>query len=58
MSFKLLLLAPDVDPSWPEKIRRAVKSSMRAPNPKPLMIASPPPFFTGEVREKESCLLD
>jgi len=24
MSFKLLLLAPDVDPSWPEKIRRAV----------------------------------
>jgi hypothetical protein len=24
MSFKILLLAPDVDPSWPEKIRRAV----------------------------------
>ena len=24
MSFKFLLLAPDVDPSWPEKIRRAV----------------------------------
>jgi len=24
MRFKLLLLAPDVDPSWPEKIRRAV----------------------------------
>src|SRR5215469_7134149 len=24
MSFKILLLAPDVDPSWPKKIRRAV----------------------------------
>jgi phosphoglycerate dehydrogenase-like enzyme len=24
MSFKILLLAPDVDPSWPDKIRRAV----------------------------------
>jgi hypothetical protein len=24
MSFKILLLAPDADPSWPEKIRRAV----------------------------------
>jgi phosphoglycerate dehydrogenase-like enzyme len=24
MSFKILLLAPDVDPHWPEKIRRAV----------------------------------
>jgi hypothetical protein len=24
MSFKILLLAPDVDPFWPEKIRRAV----------------------------------
>ena len=24
MSFKILLLAPDVDPSWAEKIRRAV----------------------------------
>src|ERR1700720_94676 len=24
MSFKILLLAPDVDASWPEKIRRAV----------------------------------
>jgi hypothetical protein len=24
MSFKILLLAPDVDPSWPEKIQRAV----------------------------------
>jgi hypothetical protein len=24
MSFKILLLAPDVDPSWPGKIRRAV----------------------------------
>src|SRR5271154_5670945 len=24
MSFKILLLAPDTDPSWPEKIRRAV----------------------------------
>jgi phosphoglycerate dehydrogenase-like enzyme len=24
MSFKILLLAADVDPSWPEKIRRAV----------------------------------
>src|SRR6201997_1694704 len=24
MSFKILLLAPDVDPSWPEKIRHAV----------------------------------
>src|SRR3984893_17464781 len=24
MSFKILLLAPDVDPSWPENIRRAV----------------------------------
>ena len=24
MSFKLLLLAPDLDPSWPDKIRQAV----------------------------------
>src|SRR5271169_1625559 len=24
MGFKILLLAPDLDPSWPEKIRRAV----------------------------------
>jgi phosphoglycerate dehydrogenase-like enzyme len=24
MSFKILLLAPDADPSWPEKIRRVV----------------------------------
>src|SRR5580700_361948 len=24
MSFKILLLAPDADPSWPKKIRRAV----------------------------------
>jgi hypothetical protein len=24
MSFKILLLVPDVGPSWPEKIRRAV----------------------------------
>jgi hypothetical protein len=24
MSFKILLLAPDADASWPEKIRRAV----------------------------------
>jgi hypothetical protein len=24
MSFKILLLSPDVDSSWPEKIRRAV----------------------------------
>src|SRR5438270_10830174 len=24
MSFKILLLAPDADPSWPAKIRRAV----------------------------------
>jgi hypothetical protein len=24
MSFTILLLSPDADPSWPEKIRRAV----------------------------------
>ena len=24
MSFKILLLAPDLDPSWPDKIRQAV----------------------------------
>ena len=24
MSFKTLLLAPDIDPSWPDKIREAV----------------------------------
>jgi len=28
MSFKILLLAPDVDPSWPEKIRSAVPGVM------------------------------
>src|SRR5215831_19191322 len=28
MSFKILLLAPDVDPSWPGKIRRAVPGVM------------------------------
>jgi phosphoglycerate dehydrogenase-like enzyme len=28
MSFKLLLLPPDVDPSWPEKIRQAVPGAV------------------------------
>jgi hypothetical protein len=28
MSFKILLLPPDVDPSWPEKIRQAVPGAV------------------------------
>jgi hypothetical protein len=28
MSFKILLLAADADPSWPEKIRRAVPGAV------------------------------
>jgi hypothetical protein len=28
MSFKILLLPPDVDESWPEKIRRAVPGAV------------------------------
>ena len=31
MSFKILLLAPDADPSWPEKIRRAVPGGVVNP---------------------------
>jgi len=46
MSFTILLLSPDVDPSWPEKIREAVPvpSPRRTPIPRTLSRTSRPPM--------------
>jgi hypothetical protein len=35
MSFKTLLLAPDADPSWPDKIRQAVPGGLQRPPGRP-----------------------
>jgi phosphoglycerate dehydrogenase-like enzyme len=35
MSFKILLLSPDADPSWPEKIRREVPGAIVKAFPNP-----------------------